>query len=87
MRLPSPSVVLASFLFAVPAARAQCALCRAAVESSEEGRAMAAKLNQGILILLGAPLGVGAAVGAAIYRSRRQLQWGHGGKSSAARER
>jgi hypothetical protein len=87
MRLVPAILVLAGFLSAVPAARAQCALCRAAVESSEEGRAMAVKLNRGILLLLGAPLGVGAAVGAALYRSRRQLEWGHGGKSSSARER
>lgn len=53
--------------------RAQCALCRAAVESSEEGRAMAVKLNRGILLLLGAPLGVVTCVAAAMLRSRRRL--------------
>ena len=87
MRVVFAGILLAGFLFTGRPARAQCALCRAAVESSEEGRAMALKLNQAILLLLAAPLGVGAAVGAAIYRSRRQLEWDHGGKSSAARER
>jgi hypothetical protein len=51
----------------------QCALCRSAVESSEEGRAMAAKLNRAILLLLGAPLGVAASVAAAMLRSRKRL--------------
>ena len=54
-------------------ASAQCALCRSAVESSEEGRAMAVKLNRAILLLLGAPLGVGASVAAAMLRSRKRL--------------
>jgi hypothetical protein len=82
-----PALVLASSIFAVPAARAQCALCRAAVESSEEGRAMAVKLNRAILVLLGAPLAVGTAVGAAVYRSRRRLEWQDGGKSFPAGQR
>ena len=54
-------------------AGAQCALCRAAVESSEEGLAMAVKLNRAILLLLAAPLGVATSVAAAILRSRRRL--------------
>jgi hypothetical protein len=52
---------------------AQCALCRQALESSEEGRAMAGKLNRAILLLLGAPLGVAATVATAVIRSRRRL--------------
>jgi hypothetical protein len=35
---------------------------------------MAQKLNHAILLLLGAPLGVGAFVAAAILRSRRRLR-------------
>jgi hypothetical protein len=54
-------------------AGAQCALCRAAVESSDEGRAMAVKLNRAILLLLGAPLGIAGTVAAAILRSRKRL--------------
>ncbi len=60
-------------LAAVPPAFAQCALCRAAIESSDEGRAMAGKLNRAILLLLGAPLGVAGSVAAAMIRSRRRL--------------
>ena len=74
MRLLTPLLVLLALLsVAAPPASAQCALCRAAVESSEEGRAMAAKLNRAILLLLGAPLGVATSVAAAILRSRRRL--------------
>jgi hypothetical protein len=72
--LPGILVLLAILQVAAPPASAQCALCRAAVESSEEGRAMAQKLNRAILLLLGAPLGVGASVAAAILRSRRRLR-------------
>jgi hypothetical protein len=67
-------LLLAGFVqAAAPPAFAQCALCRAAVESSAEGRAMAGKLNRAILLLLGAPLGVAGSVAAAMIRSRRRL--------------
>ena len=74
MRALPPLLVLLALLFVTaPPAGAQCALCRAAVESSEEGRAMAVKLNRAILLLLGAPLGVGASIAAAMLRSRKRL--------------
>ena len=69
-------LLLAALLVSILASRAveaQCALCRTAIESSEEGKAMAAKLNRGILILLGAPFGVALAVGTAMRRSRKRL--------------
>jgi hypothetical protein len=53
--------------------QAQCAMCRTAIESSEEGKAMGARLNRGILLLLGAPLGVTLAIGTAMHRSRKRL--------------
>ena len=75
--MKASGMLLALFLHAAaPSARAQCALCRAAVEGSDEGRAMALKLNRGILVLLGAPLGVGASVAAAVVRSRRRHRAG-----------
>lgn len=68
-------LVLAALLHGgAPPASAQCALCRSALESSEEGRAMAGKLNRGILLLLAAPLGVAASVAAAMFRSRRRVK-------------
>lgn len=67
-------LVLLALLHAGPrTALSQCALCRAAVESSEEGRAMARNLNRAILLLLGAPFGVAASVATAMIRSRRRL--------------
>ena len=46
------------WLIAVRSLEAQCAMCRTALESSEQGRAMAVQFNRGILFLLGAPFGV-----------------------------
>jgi hypothetical protein len=69
------SLLAATLLVWIVASRsveAQCAMCRTAIESSEEGKAMAAKLNRGILFLLGAPFGVALAVGTAMRRSRKR---------------
>jgi hypothetical protein len=62
------------WLTAVPSLEAQCAMCRTALESSEQGRAMAVQFNRGILFLLGAPFSVAALIGVAMVRSRRRLQ-------------
>jgi hypothetical protein len=67
-------LLLAALFVSIVSSRsveAQCAMCRTALESSEEGQAMAAKLNRGILILLGAPFGVALAVATAMRGSRR----------------
>lgn len=57
---------------------AQCAMCRTALISSEEGAAMAEKFNKGILFLLGAPFSVALGVAIAMRRSRRRLQLAEG---------
>ncbi len=62
------------WLVAVPSLEAQCAMCRTALESSEQGRAMAVHFNRGILFLLGAPFSVAAGIGIAMVRSRRRLE-------------
>ena len=62
------------WLMALPSVEAQCAMCRTALESSEQGRAMAVQFNRGILFLLGAPFGVAALIGIAMVRSRRRLE-------------
>jgi hypothetical protein len=75
MRAGLLGLALAAGLFAVaPRAGAQCAMCRTALESSEEGPMLAAKLNRGVLVLLGAPFAVALLVGAALHRSRRRLR-------------
>ena len=59
--------------FTTPAPlEAQCAMCRSALEGSEQGRAMGEKFNHGILFLLGAPFSVVAGIGIAMARSRRR---------------
>ena len=49
-----------------------CALCRAALESSPEGRTLAASLAHGILMMLVLPYGLMATFGFIIYRAYRK---------------
>ncbi len=67
-------LVAALALFVVvPQAGAQCAMCRTALESSADARALIEKLNLGIILLLAAPFGIAVAVGVAMAKSRRRL--------------
>jgi hypothetical protein len=68
------SVVVVVCLVATPSLEAQCAMCRTALEGSEQGRAMAVQFNRGILFMLGAPFSVAAGIAIAMVRSRRRLQ-------------
>ena len=61
-------------LVAVPTLEAQCAMCRTALEGSEQGRVMAVQFNRGILFLLGAPFTVAGGIAFAMVRSRRKLE-------------
>lgn len=65
---------VASVFLTVPQLEAQCAMCRTALVSSEEGAAMAEKFNEGILFLLGAPFSVALGIAIAMRRSRRRLR-------------
>ena len=49
-----------------------CAMCRAALESSPEGKSIAASLAHGILMLLILPYAVLATFGFVIYRAYRK---------------
>jgi len=74
-------------LFADPAG-AQCAMCRSALESSAEGRAISASLGRAILVLLAAPYLVVAAFATVLFRGRiarflRQLVPGAARSSSS----
>jgi hypothetical protein len=62
----------------VPPLEAQCAMCRTALISSDEGAAMAEKFNKGILFLLGAPFSVAVGIALAMRRSRRRLRLAEG---------
>lgn len=72
----------AVLVVAASSADAQCAMCRAALESSAEGRALIAKLNRGILLLLAAPFGIAAAVAVALAKSRRRLRSDSAGEAA-----
>jgi len=60
------------FLTAIPA-DAQCAMCRAVLESDESGQA-AKGINNGIMYLMIFPYLLVAGVGYAIYRSRKKAK-------------
>ena len=63
-------VAIIIFLLIVIPADAQCAMCRAVLESDESGQA-AKGINNGILYLMIFPYLLIAGVGFAIYRSRK----------------
>lgn len=73
MELARAAACAAILLLPAAGALAQCSMCRTALESSEEGRAMSVKLNRGILVLLGAPFGTAAFIAVAMARSRKRL--------------
>lgn len=62
-------VIAAASLLMADTASAQCAMCVTALE--QNGGAMAAGFNRGILFLLGMPYLVFTAIGAAWYWKRR----------------
>lgn len=66
-------VAAAALLVIVSPAGAQCAMCRAALESSD-AQAFIARLNLGILFLLAAPLIVVVSIAVAMAKSRRRLR-------------
>lgn len=66
-------IVLLVFLFGTMPAEAQCAMCRAVLES-EEGGQTAKGINNGIVYLMIFPYLLVAGVGYAIYRSRKKAR-------------
>ncbi len=61
------------FLIIVLPAEAQCAMCRAVLESEEGGQA-AKGINNGIIYLMIFPYLLIGGVGYAIYRSRKKAR-------------
>ena len=59
---------------AAPGARAQCSMCRSALEGSAEAQVLVRQINRGIVFLLAAPFSVAAAIGVAMVKSRRRFQ-------------
>lgn len=65
-------LIILLFLAVIPA-EAQCAMCRAVLES-EEGGQTAKGINNGIVYLMIFPYLLIAGVGYAIYRSRKKAR-------------
>ena len=66
-------VFLLLFLFSTATSAAQCAMCRAALQSEENG-VTAEAVNDGIVYLMAIPYILVAIVGYFIYRSRKTLK-------------
>jgi hypothetical protein len=60
-------LTLALFILGSVDAEAQCAMCRAVLES-EEGQQTAKGINNGIVYLMAIPYILGGAVGVAVFR-------------------
>jgi hypothetical protein len=65
--------ILSILLFAALPAEAQCAMCRAVLESDESGQS-AKGINNGIIYLMIFPYLLIAGIGFAIYRSRKKAR-------------
>ncbi len=66
-------ILIFLFLLTVVPVEAQCAMCRAVLESEEKGQA-AAGINNGIIYLMIFPYLLVAGVGYAIYRMRKKAK-------------
>lgn len=71
------SLIAALFLAAVfllleTSSWAQCAMCRTALESSVEGRALAGGFRKGIVLLLAAPYAIFGTISYLVFRAYRK---------------
>jgi len=70
---PKTIILITILLLTALPAEAQCAMCRAVLESDESGQA-AKGINNGIMYLMIFPYLLIAGVGYAIYRSRKKAK-------------
>jgi len=73
MKTKSIFLVLILLLLATVPAEAQCAMCRAVLESDESGES-AKGINNGIVYLMIFPYLLVGGVGFAVYRSRKKAR-------------
>ncbi len=66
-------IILLLLFFTIVPAEAQCAMCRAVIESEENGTA-AVGINNGIIYLMIIPYLLVAGVGYAVYRMRQKAK-------------
>ncbi len=82
MQYINKQYLVALLLLCSIAGNAQCAMCRAALESSESGIQPEA-VNDGIVYLMIFPYLLVALVGYAIYRQRKKVRQGQKEKEAA----
>jgi hypothetical protein len=68
--LAGAALVAVAFVVPAPPAFAQCAMCKATLESSEEGRRVSGELNRAILVMLAAPYLVFGTCASVLFRHR-----------------
>jgi hypothetical protein len=73
MKVKTVLIVTILLLFCSISAEAQCAMCRAVLESDENSQT-AKGVNNGIMYLMVFPYLLIGAVGYAIYRSRKEAK-------------
>ncbi|MGY8932689.1 MAG: hypothetical protein ACKVIM_00820 [Flavobacteriales bacterium] len=73
MKVKTVLIVTIILLFCSISAEAQCAMCRAVLESDENNQT-AKGVNNGIMYLMVFPYLLIGAVGYAIYRSRKEAK-------------
>lgn len=73
MKTKSLIILLILLLLVVIPAEAQCAMCRAVLESDESGES-AKGINNGIVYLMIFPYLLVGGVGFAVYRSRKKAR-------------
>ncbi|HLV92348.1 MAG TPA: hypothetical protein VKX34_04435 [Aequorivita sp.] len=73
MKTKSIIILLILLLLVVIPAEAQCAMCRAVLESDESGES-AKGINNGIVYLMIFPYLLVGGVGFAVYRSRKKAR-------------
>jgi len=67
------TILFILFILALTSVDAQCAMCRAVLES-EEGQSTAEGVNNGIVYLMAIPYILVGGLGFFIYRSRKKLK-------------
>jgi len=68
--LVAAGIVALAWLTYAPPALAQCAMCKATVTQSPEGREMSEKLNTAILVMFFAPYLVFGTLATVLFRAR-----------------
>ncbi len=69
-----PGLIVAIVFLFSQSALAQCAMCRTALESSAEGRALAEGFRKGILLLMAMPYIIVGTISYGVFRAHRKMK-------------